>query len=94
MGDEDKAKAGPVRKAAKPSAEPQRQGPTVQADQEYLREQKTKGRDRGGRATQVDVNPAEMQENDADWLDGRDPGDVVEVEGQRETAQARMGRNG
>lgn len=42
----------------------------------------------------VEVNPPEVEENNADWLNGREPTDVVEVEGQRETASARMARNG
>lgn len=47
-----------------------------------------------GRTVKVDKDPAQAQENSADWLDGRDENDVVEVEGQRETAGARMARNG
>jgi hypothetical protein len=42
----------------------------------------------------VETDPPEAKENGADWFEGRDPNDVVEVSGQRETVEARMARNG
>lgn len=47
-----------------------------------------------GHAADVEVNPPEAQQNHADWFEGREPNDVVEVSGQRETVEARMARNG
>lgn len=47
-----------------------------------------------GHAADVEVAPKEAQQNHADWYEGRDPNDVVEVSGQRETVEARMARNG
>lgn len=42
----------------------------------------------------VEVDPPEAEQNHADWFEGREPNDVVEVAGQRETVEARMARNG
>ncbi len=67
---------------------------TIQEDKQDLRDQVDATRDRGGRAADVEKDPAEAQENDADWYNGRKPNDVVEVDGQRETVEARMARNG
>lgn len=67
-------------------------GPTVEDDQKALKTQLHTNDI--GRAANVEVNPPEVQQNDADWLAGRDENAVVEVEGQRETAGARMARNG
>lgn len=83
-GKKSTAKASQER-AAKDSA------PTAQEDQEQLRKQLTPD---VGRKVDVEVNPPEVQENSADWQEGREPNDVVEVEGQRETVEARMARNG
>lgn len=47
-----------------------------------------------GHAVDVEVDPKEAGENHADWYEGREPNDVVEVAGQRETVEARMARNG
>ena len=60
-------------------------------DQQALREQRDGSR---GRAADVEIDPPEAEQNDADWLEGREPNDVVEVAGQRETVEARMARNG
>lgn len=68
--------------------------PTAQKDRAQLDATSEAYRDRGGRAVKVETDPAEAEQNHADWLNGRDPNDVVEVEGQRETAEARMARNG
>lgn len=68
--------------------------PTAEEDRAQLNESYDAARDRGGRAVDVEVDPADAQKNGADWLEGREPNDVVEVEGQRETAEARMARNG
>lgn len=65
--------------------------PTAEDDRRQLEEQLTPDI---GRKVDIEVNPQEVQENSADWQDGRDPNDVVEVEGQRETVEARMARNG
>lgn len=93
---EDKTKTTTTaRKTA--SADRSRQGdsaPTVEEDREQLNASAEQQRNRGGRAVEVEVDPAETQKNHADWLEGREPNDVVEVEGQRETAEARMARNG
>jgi hypothetical protein len=43
---------------------------------------------------EVETDPREAEENHADWFEGREPNDVVEVSGQRETVEARMARNG
>lgn len=42
----------------------------------------------------LEKDPPEAQEQHADWSKGREPTDVVEVEGQRETVEARMARGG
>lgn len=76
------------------TAKTDKAAPTAQEDRAQLDATAEAVRDRGGRAVKVEVDPAEAQENHADWLDGRDPNDVVEVDGQRETAEARMARNG
>lgn len=65
--------------------------PTAQGDREQLEAQLTPDI---GRRVDIDKDPKQAQENGADWLEGREPNDVVEVEGQRETAEARMARNG
>lgn len=46
------------------------------------------------RDVKVEVAPAEAAVNGANWSEDRDPLDVVEVDGQRETVEARMARNG
>jgi hypothetical protein len=46
------------------------------------------------RDVKVEVAPSEAAVNGANWSEGRDPLDVVEVAGQRETVEARMARNG
>lgn len=66
-------------------------GPTAEDDRRQLEEQLTPDI---GRQVDIDKDPAEAQENSADWYEGREPNDVVEVEGQRETVEARMARNG
>lgn len=48
----------------------------------------------GDTKVKVEVAPKEAEQNGADWTEGRDPLDVVEVSGQRETVEARMARNG
>lgn len=50
----------------------------------------------GGRTrdVKVEVAPEEAARNGANWAEGRNPLDVVEVAGQRETVEARMARNG
>lgn len=65
--------------------------PTVEDDRRQLEEQRVPDI---GRRTDVEVGPKEAQENGADWTVGRKPTDVVEVEGQRETIEAKMARNG
>lgn len=66
-------------------------GPTVEDDRKALEAQLVPDT---GRREDVDVNPAEVAENDADWAAGRELTDVVEVEGQRETVESRLARNG
>jgi len=70
--------------------------PTAEGDREQLDASTKAARDRGGRKARadVDINPPEVLKNHADWSEGRKPNDVVEVEGQRETVEARMARNG
>lgn len=46
------------------------------------------------RDVKVELAPPEAERNGADWSEGRDPLDVVEVDGQRETVEAKMARNG
>lgn len=65
--------------------------PTAEDDRRQLEEQLTPDI---GRKVDIEVNPPEVQKNSADWLEGREPNDVVEVEGQRETVESRMARNG
>lgn len=65
--------------------------PTAEDDRRQLEEQLTPDI---GRKVDIEVNPPEVQENGADWFEGREPNDVVEVEGQRETVEAREARNG
>lgn len=86
---DNKAAAAAKKATAKAGNEPTAQEDRAQLDASYA-----DTRDRGGRAAKVDKDPAEVQKNHADWLEGREPNDVVEVEGQRETAEARMARNG
>lgn len=66
-------------------------GPTAEDDRRQLEEQLVTDI---GRQVDIDKDPAEAQENSADWSKGREPTDVVEVEGQRETVEAREARNG
>lgn len=66
-------------------------GPTAEDDRRQLEEQLTPDI---GRKVDIEVDPPEAQENGADWEKGREPNDVVEVEGQRETVEARVARNG
>jgi hypothetical protein len=66
-------------------------GPTAEDDRRQLDEQLSPDI---ARKVDIDKDPAEAQENSADWYEGREPNDVVEVEGQRETVEARMARNG
>jgi hypothetical protein len=58
------------------------------------RELKNAGLGPRDRDVKVEVAPVEAERNGANWADGRDPLDVVEVAGQRETVEARMARNG
>lgn len=50
----------------------------------------------GGRTrdVKVEVAPEEAARNGANWAEGRNQLDVVEVAGQRETVEAKMARNG
>lgn len=66
-------------------------GPTAEDDRAQLEAQLVPDI---SRQVDIDKDPAEAQVNSADWLEGRDENDVVEVEGQRETVGARMARNG
>lgn len=88
----------PESASATPATKGDPDGPNAEDDRKALDEQARRGHPGGiedlGRAVKVDKDPSEAQENDADWEAGRDPKDVVEVEGQRETVEARMARNG
>lgn len=55
---------------------------------------KNAGQSERFRDVKVEVAPAEAEQNGANWQENRDPLDVVEVAGQRETVEARMARNG
>lgn len=98
MAENDSTKSKETKTSAKKAASDRiRQtdsAPTVEEDREQLNAANEETRNRGGRAVDVEVDPADAQKNHVDWLDGRDPNDVVEVEGQRETVEARMARNG
>lgn len=65
--------------------------PTAEDDRRQLEDQLTPDI---SRRVDIDKDPAEAQKNSADWSKGREPNDVVEVEGQRETVEAREARNG
>lgn len=78
-------------KATKSTAAKSTSEPTVEDDKRQLAEQLTPD---AGRRVDIDKNPPEAEQNGADWLEGREPNDVVEVEGQRETVESRMARNG
>ncbi len=88
-GKQGNAKASQAK--AKSTNDKNDNAPTAQEDQENLRKQLTPD---AGRKVDIEVNPPEVQEQSADWFEGREPNDVVEVEGQRETVEARMARNG
>lgn len=65
--------------------------PTAEDDRRQLQEQLTPDI---GRKVDIEKDPADAQKNSTDWLEGRDPNDVIEIEGQRETAESKMARNG